>query len=127
MTAHRSSAAARRPARRSKRLGRRRERHPCFNRCRGWCWHRRKRKEQQQQSQADLRWIREPFLFDDTDHGFVVVHGHTISDEVEERPNRIGIDTGAYRSGVLTALAIEGTDRWLLDTGNKEGGFRAAD
>ena len=83
--------------------------------------------EVDQQSQADLRWIREPFLFDDTDHGFVVVHGHTISDEVEERPNRIGIDTGAYRSGVLTALAIEGTDRWLLDTGNKEGGFRAGD
>jgi serine/threonine protein phosphatase 1 len=69
-----------------------------------------------QQSQADLRWIREPFLFDDTDHGFVVVHGHTIRDEVEERPNRIGIDTGAYRTGILSALAIEGGDRWLLDT-----------
>jgi len=68
------------------------------------------------QSQADLRWIREPFLFDETDHGFVVVHGHTISEEVEERPNRIGIDTGAYRSGVLTALAIEGAERWLIDT-----------
>jgi serine/threonine protein phosphatase 1 len=35
---------------------------------------------------------------------------------VEIRPNRIGIDTGAYRTGVLTALAIEGTDSWLLDT-----------
>ena len=69
-----------------------------------------------QQSQADLRWIREPFLLDDTDHGFVVVHGHTICGEVEERPNRIGIDTGAYRTGILSALAIEGGDRWLLDT-----------
>jgi serine/threonine protein phosphatase 1 len=69
-----------------------------------------------QQSQADLRWIREPFLVDETDHGFMVVHGHTISPDVEERPNRIGIDTGAYRTGVLTALAIEGTDRWLIDT-----------
>lgn len=69
-----------------------------------------------QQSQSDLRWIREPFLFDETDHGFVVVHGHTIREDVEERPNRIGIDTGAYRSGVLTALAVEGRDRWLLDT-----------
>lgn len=68
------------------------------------------------QSQADLRWIREPFLFDETDHGVIVVHGHTITDEVEERVNRIGIDTGAYRSGVLTALAIEGTDRWVIDT-----------
>ena len=69
-----------------------------------------------QQRQADLRWIREPFLFDETDHGFVVVHGHTIRPEVEVRPNRIGIDTGAYRSGVLTALAIEGSETWLLDT-----------
>jgi serine/threonine protein phosphatase 1 len=69
-----------------------------------------------QQRQSDLRWIREAFLFDETDHGFIVVHGHTIRPEVEVRPNRIGIDTGAYRSGVLTALAIEGSDSWLLDT-----------
>jgi serine/threonine protein phosphatase 1 len=69
-----------------------------------------------QQKQSDLRWIREPFLFDETDHGFVVVHGHTIRPEVEMRPNRIGIDTGAYRSGVLSALAIEGSATWLLDT-----------
>jgi serine/threonine protein phosphatase 1 len=69
-----------------------------------------------QQRQADLRWIREPFLSDDTEHGFVVVHGHTISPEVDERPNRIGIDTGAYRSGVLTALAVEGDRRWYLKT-----------
>jgi len=68
------------------------------------------------QSQSDLRWIRDPFLYDETDHGFVVVHGHTITEEVDERPNRIGIDTGAYRSGVLTALAIEGNERWLIDT-----------
>ena len=69
-----------------------------------------------QQRQSDLRWIREPFLFDETDHGFVVVHGHTIRAEVEARPNRIGIDTGAYRTGVLSALAIEGNDSWVLDT-----------
>lgn len=75
-----------------------------------------------QQSQSDLRWIREPFLFDETDHGFIVVHGHTISLQVEERPNRIGIDTGAYRTGVLTALAIEGESRWLLDTQQSSAG-----
>jgi serine/threonine protein phosphatase 1 len=69
-----------------------------------------------QQLQSDLRWIREPFLFDDTDHGCVVVHGHTITPEVEERPNRIGIDTGAYRTGILTALGLEGRERWSLDT-----------
>ncbi len=70
-----------------------------------------------QQRQADLRWIREPFLLDDTDHGFLVIHGHTISQSIEERPNRIGIDTGAYRTGVLSALAIEGRERWVIDTG----------
>ena len=72
--------------------------------------------ELEQQLQSDLRWIRQPFLHDRRDHGFVVVHGHTISSEVEERPNRIGIDTGAYYSGVLTALAIEEGDRWYIDT-----------
>jgi serine/threonine protein phosphatase 1 len=71
----------------------------------------------EEQTQSDLRWIRDPFLGDEeTDHGFVVVHGHTISDQVERRSNRIGIDTGAYRSGVLSALGIEGGDHWLLDT-----------
>ena len=70
----------------------------------------------EEQLQADLRWIREPFLFDDTDHGCVVVHGHTISEGVQERANRIGIDTGAYRTGILTALAIEGDRRWYLQT-----------
>jgi serine/threonine protein phosphatase 1 len=69
-----------------------------------------------QQRQKDLRWIREPFLFDETDHGFVVVHGHTISPEVTVHPNRIGIDTGAYRTGVLTALLIEGTSIRIIDT-----------
>jgi serine/threonine protein phosphatase 1 len=71
----------------------------------------------QEQRQTDLRWIREPFLLDDRDHGFVVVHGHTISPEVEEKANRIGIDTGAFATGVLTAIGIEGTDRWYFDTG----------
>lgn len=75
----------------------------------------------EEQLQSDLRWIREPFLFDDTDHGCTVVHGHTIREQVEERANRIGIDTGAYRTGVLTALAIEGDRRWYLDTASSEG------
>jgi serine/threonine protein phosphatase 1 len=67
-----------------------------------------------EQAPSDLRWIREPFLSDATEHGFLVVHGHTIREQVEERLNRIGVDTGAYRHGVLTALALEGGDRWYL-------------
>ena len=69
------------------------------------------------QRQADLRWIRDPFLSDQGDHGVMVVHGHTISDRIVERPNRIGIDTGAYRTGVLSAIGLEGASRWYLDTG----------
>jgi serine/threonine protein phosphatase 1 len=72
-----------------------------------------------EQAQSDLRWIREPFLLDDSDHGCVVVHGHTINAEVEERSNRIGIDTGAYRTGVLTALIIDGDERGYLQTGDE--------
>jgi serine/threonine protein phosphatase 1 len=68
------------------------------------------------QTQADLRWIREPFLEAEDEHGMVIVHGHTITEEVEVRANRIGIDTGAYRSGVLTALGLAGSDRWFIRT-----------
>ena len=73
------------------------------------------------QSQADLRWIRQPFLDDDSDHGLVVVHGHTISEGVDERPNRIGIDTGAYRTGVLTALVVESDERRFLTSRLQDG------
>lgn len=79
------------------------------------------------QSQSDLRWIRQPFLDDETDHGFVVVHGHTISETVVERSNRIGIDTGAYRTGVLSALVLEGANRWTLDTSTLLTQSKAAD
>lgn len=69
-----------------------------------------------EQSQLDLRWIREPFLGSDEPHGLMVIHGHTITEQAEVRSNRIGIDTGAYRTGVLTALGLEGDDRWFLQT-----------
>ena len=72
-----------------------------------------------EQDHTDLRWIREEFLYDeDTDHGVMVVHGHTIAAEPEVRGNRIGIDTGCYSSGTLTALVLEGTEqRFLAATG----------
>jgi serine/threonine protein phosphatase 1 len=70
-----------------------------------------------QQSKQDRLWIRQDFLFSDANHGAVIVHGHTISDEVEFQPNRIGLDTGAYFSGVLSCLVLEGTERRLLQTG----------
>lgn len=68
------------------------------------------------QKEEDLLWIRQPFLTSAADHGFVVVHGHTITEDPEFKPNRIGIDTGAYDSGILTALAIEGGKVAVLQT-----------
>lgn len=67
-----------------------------------------------QQVVSDLRWIRREFLDHAEPFGHLVVHGHTITDEPVLRPNRIGIDTGAFASGKLTALGLEGDERWLL-------------
>lgn len=69
---------------------------------------------QENQQRTDLLWIREPFLSHTGNLGPVVVHGHTISEEVEFREHRIGIDTGAYASGILTAVGLEGSQRWLI-------------
>jgi len=66
---------------------------------------------------SDLRWIRDDFLNYRGTLEKIVVHGHSISDEVEVTSHRIGIDTGAYASGVLTAMGFEGSERWLLQTG----------
>lgn len=68
-----------------------------------------------EQQTRDLRWIREPFLSHGAPHPLMVVHGHTIVDAPEERVNRIGIDTGAYRTGRLTAVRLEGTDRRFME------------
>jgi serine/threonine protein phosphatase 1 len=73
-----------------------------------------------EQSAKDLRWIREGFLESRADHGLVVVHGHTIVDEPEEHANRIAVDTGAYRHGVLTAVGLEGTERWFIQAREPE-------
>lgn len=61
-----------------------------------------------QQAQRDLLLIREDFLLHEEDFGKVVVHGHTPSEEPEIRSNRINIDTGAYATGRLTCLVLEG-------------------
>lgn len=68
------------------------------------------------QDPADLRWIREEFLSCRQPHDKMVIHGHTISKQVDEQPNRIGIDTGAFFSGRLTAIGLEGAAHWYLDT-----------
>lgn len=67
------------------------------------------------QTGHDLRWIREDFLQARDDLGAIVVHGHTICQNIDIRSNRIGIDTGAYLHGRLTALALEDDERWFIE------------
>ena len=62
----------------------------------------------------DLLWIREDFLLHEEDFGKVVVHGHTPAREPDIRPNRINIDTGAYATGRLTCLVLEGDQMSFL-------------
>ncbi|EME71534.1 diadenosine tetraphosphatase-like protein [Paramagnetospirillum caucaseum] len=68
------------------------------------------------QDPFDLMWIREPFLSAREARSKMVVHGHTVVMDPELRPNRIGIDTGAWRTGRLTALVLEGGGRRFLFT-----------
>lgn len=75
----------------------------------------------EEQESKDLRWIRDEFLDFDKPHAYFIVHGHSITAAVEQLPNRMGIDTGAYESGVLTAVGLEGTERWLLNTDGARG------
>jgi serine/threonine protein phosphatase 1 len=69
-----------------------------------------------EQKSGDLRWIRSEFLADTRKHEGHIVHGHSMTAAVDAQPNRIGIDTGAYRTGVLTALVLEGTHCSILQT-----------
>lgn len=73
-----------------------------------------------EQAIGDLRWIRGEFIDDRSPRGFAVVHGHTITPEPQLEPWRIGIDTGAFATHVLTAIALEGTERRLIQTQPKD-------
>ncbi len=66
------------------------------------------------QSEQTMISIREPFTSYDGTLDKCVVYGHTIYDEPKIAPSRIGIDTGAYRNGTLTALVLEGRERRFL-------------
>ena len=75
------------------------------------------------QRKEDLLWIRDGFLSSNRNHEAIIVHGHSVYDEPQFMPNRISIDTGAYDSGVLTCLVLEGAGQRLLQTGKKDESF----
>lgn len=66
------------------------------------------------QTARDLMWIRKPFLEDEGRFDRIVVHGHTPAEEVHADHRRIGLDTGAYMTGTLSACRFEGADRLLI-------------
>ncbi len=66
------------------------------------------------QDETDLVWIRDGFLEDTRDHGFLVVHGHTALPAPEHYGNRVNIDSSAAYGGPLTAVAIEGREVWSI-------------
>lgn len=70
----------------------------------------------ERQRQQDLRWIRNDFLSARHFDGLTVVHGHTIAPDPVNLGHRIGVDTGAFQTGKLSAVALEGNRRWFLET-----------
>jgi serine/threonine protein phosphatase 1 len=63
------------------------------------------------QQEDDLLWIRRDFTTSRIDHGYIVVHGHSWKKRPQNRKNRIGIDTGAFATGRLTAVALNGASK----------------
>jgi serine/threonine protein phosphatase 1 len=66
------------------------------------------------QDANDLIWIRNEFLDSTRKHERFIVHGHTPVPHPDIRHNRINIDTGAWRTGTLTCIAIEGSTILIL-------------
>ena len=71
----------------------------------------------EEQRQEDLMWIRGEFLSSHYDFGKVVVHGHTPQPHPAHHNNRIGIDTGAYATGILSCVVLEGETQRFLQAG----------
>lgn len=69
-----------------------------------------------EQKSHDLRWIRDEFLTFKGAFEKVVIHGHSVSEDIDLQANRIGVDTGAFASGRLSAVGLEGSERWFLQT-----------
>lgn len=70
-----------------------------------------------QQTEDDLVWIRKPFLEDSSDHGALIVHGHTAIDRARHYGNRVNIDSSAAYGGPLSAVVIEGRQVFDLTSG----------
>jgi serine/threonine protein phosphatase 1 len=70
----------------------------------------------EKQQRKDLLWIRTKFLESTLYHGSVIVHGHSEVGDIAFHHNHINVDTAAYRTGVLTAVGLEATEQWSIQT-----------
>jgi serine/threonine protein phosphatase 1 len=78
-----------------------------------------------QQKEDDVLWIRDDFLLSEDNFEKFIVHGHTPVRDPDIRPNRINIDTGAFTTGRLTCLVIEGDEmRFIGDADQTATNFR---
>ncbi len=82
----------------------------------------------EKQGPDTMLWIRDEFLAAEWPCEYVVVHGHSAKQEPENLPWRIGVDTGAYATNVLTAVRLHETSREIVqvtidDEAGRGGGF----
>lgn len=66
------------------------------------------------QTEEDLLWIRGPFLRASKPCDRVVVHGHTPVKQVHLGRHRIAVDTGAFATGLLSCVRLEGETRTVI-------------
>lgn len=76
------------------------------------------------QTDFDLMCIRQDFTSSKDWHGSMIVHGHSIVKNVEIHDNRIAVDTGAYKTGLLSCMVLEGVKRDIITV--KDSGFADA-
>ena len=67
-----------------------------------------------EQEEDDLVWIRDPFLWNLTEHPWLVVHGHSPVDEPTHYGNRVNLDTGAGYGNPTGVAVFEGRTVWAL-------------
>ena len=70
--------------------------------------------ELDEQDPHDLMWIRDDFLRGSATFSKCIVHGHTPEADAFVSDRRIGVDTGAYATGRLSAIVLDGLERRLI-------------
>lgn len=67
------------------------------------------------QDETDLLWGHRDFARRPRPDGLWMVHGHVVVPEPEIAPGRIAVDTGAWSSGRLSAVWLDGTGARFLE------------